>query len=215
MTDEEFLAVLERCELAAEAFTHAAHLRAGYLCLRAGGFDAALGRMRSAIQRYAAHLGKPDKYHETITVAYLALIHQRLSEGGDAGDWASSRSKIRTCSSAICCCGTTAGRARVRPRSAVFILPRRKLPRRSTAGRLRNLAPRRAEAFVTAASAVEKGILRRHRAAGVDADDILRARRHHHDAIDERAKDDAVAGFRHGLAPLDRRSAAPECSSTD
>src|ERR1700733_2576508 len=51
-------------------------------------------------------------------------------------------------------------------------------------------------------SAVEKGILRRHRAAGVDADDILRARRHHHDAIDERAKDDAVAGFRHGLAPL-------------
>jgi hypothetical protein len=89
MTDEEFLAVLERCELAAEAFTHAAHLRAGYLCLRAGGFDAALGRMRSAIQRYAAHLGKPDKYHETITVAYLTLIHQRLSEGGEARDWAS------------------------------------------------------------------------------------------------------------------------------
>jgi len=88
MTDEEFLAALERCELPAEAFTHAAHVRAGYLYLRAGGFDAALGRMRAAIQRYAAHLGKPDKYHETTTVAYLALIHERLSGRGGAGDWA-------------------------------------------------------------------------------------------------------------------------------
>jgi hypothetical protein len=87
MTDEEFLSALERCELAPEAFTHAAHVRAGYLYLRAGGFDAALGRIRAAIRRYAAHLGKPDKYHETITVAYLALIQQRLTERGDASGW--------------------------------------------------------------------------------------------------------------------------------
>ena len=89
MTDREFLTALEHCELAPEAFTHAAHVRAGYLYLCAGGFDSALGRMRCAVKRYAAHLGKADKYHETITVAYLALIHQRLSEGGDAGDWMS------------------------------------------------------------------------------------------------------------------------------
>jgi hypothetical protein len=89
MTDEQFLAALELCELPAQDFTHAAHVRAGYLHLRAGGFDAALGRMRSAIQRYAAHLGEPGKYHETITVAYLALIQERLSGGGDAGDWVS------------------------------------------------------------------------------------------------------------------------------
>jgi hypothetical protein len=88
MTDEEFLSALERCELPAEAFTHAAHVRAGYLYLRAGGFDAALARIRAAIRRYAAYLGKADKYHETITVAYLALIQQRLCERGDAGGWA-------------------------------------------------------------------------------------------------------------------------------
>jgi hypothetical protein len=93
MMDEEFLSALERCELPAEAFTHAAHVRAGYLYLCSGGFDAALGRMRCAIQRYAAHLGKPDKYHETITVAYLALIHERLNEGGDAGGWASFKER--------------------------------------------------------------------------------------------------------------------------
>jgi hypothetical protein len=89
MTDEEFLTALEICELPAEDFTHAAHVRAGYLYLRTGEFGAGLARMRSAIQRYAAHLGKPGKYHETITVAYLALIQERLSGGGDAGDWVS------------------------------------------------------------------------------------------------------------------------------
>jgi len=93
MTDQEFLNALERCELPAEAFTHAAHVRAGYLYLRAVGFDAALGRTRAAIRRYAAHLGKADKYHETITVAYLALIQQRLCEGGDAGEWTGFRER--------------------------------------------------------------------------------------------------------------------------
>ena len=87
MTDEEFLSALERCELPPEAFTHAAHVRAGYLYVRAGGFDAALGRIRTAIRRYATHLGKAEKYHETITVAYLALIQRRLCERGDVGGW--------------------------------------------------------------------------------------------------------------------------------
>jgi hypothetical protein len=93
MMDQDFLTALERCELEAEAFTHAAHVRAGYLYLRACGFDSALGRMRCAIQRYAAHLGQPGKYHETVTVAYLALIHERLSEGGEGADWGSFRER--------------------------------------------------------------------------------------------------------------------------
>jgi|SRR5579859_2772435 len=87
MIDEDFLRALERCELPAEEFTHTAHVRAGYLYLRAWGFDGALGRIRQAIRAYAAHLGKPEKYHETITVASLALIHERLHERGDGGGW--------------------------------------------------------------------------------------------------------------------------------
>lgn len=84
---------LEQCALPPQAFTHAAHVRAGYLYLRDQGFDAALGRMRAAIQRYAAHLGKQDKYHETITVACLALIQDRLSDSGDGGGWANFRER--------------------------------------------------------------------------------------------------------------------------
>jgi hypothetical protein len=72
MTDEEFLRALERCELAERDFGHAAHVRAAYLYLQEGDFVAALDRIRRAIRNYARHLGKPDRYHETITVAYVA-----------------------------------------------------------------------------------------------------------------------------------------------
>jgi len=90
-TDEDFLASLERCELPPSEFDHAAHLRAGYLYLRATGFAQALERIRSSIRSYAAHLGVADKYHETVTVAYLALIQEHIVARGDGGSWANFR----------------------------------------------------------------------------------------------------------------------------
>ena len=88
MTDDEFLAALESCTLSEADFGHAGHVRAAYLYLRAAGFAQALHRIQGAIRKYASSLGKPDRYHETITVAYLALIRQALYERGDGGGWA-------------------------------------------------------------------------------------------------------------------------------
>jgi hypothetical protein len=87
MTDEEFIAALERCSLPETDFTHAAHVRAAYLYLRAGSFGQAIDRMAAAIRRYAGSLGKPDRYHDTITVGFLALIRERICERGDGGGW--------------------------------------------------------------------------------------------------------------------------------
>jgi hypothetical protein len=88
MTDEEFLRALESCELPESDFGHAAHVRAAYLYLRqAEDFAAALVQIRRAIRNYASHLGQPDRYHETITVAYLALIQQHICERGNGGEW--------------------------------------------------------------------------------------------------------------------------------
>jgi hypothetical protein len=87
MSDEDFLTALQQCRLPESEFTHVAHVRAAYLYLRAGGFAQALEKMRSSIRNYATHLGKPEKYHETITVAYLALIQEHISRRGDAGGW--------------------------------------------------------------------------------------------------------------------------------
>jgi len=87
VTDAEFLAALERLELPAKEFGHTAHVRAAYLYLCAGEFAEALARMRRAIRNFARHLGQPERYHETVTVAYLALIQQHIYERGDGGGW--------------------------------------------------------------------------------------------------------------------------------
>jgi hypothetical protein len=88
MTDEEFLRALESCTLPESEFGHHAHVRAGYLYLKKSDFAEALDRIRRSIRAYATHHGKPDRYHETITVAYLALIQQCIFERGDGGGWA-------------------------------------------------------------------------------------------------------------------------------
>ncbi|HXC10736.1 MAG TPA: hypothetical protein VNV61_17510 [Steroidobacteraceae bacterium] len=89
MTDHEFLQALESCTLPESQFGHAAHVRAAYLYLRQADFVGALDRMRRAIRNFATHLGKPDRYHETITVAYLALIQQHICERGPSDGWES------------------------------------------------------------------------------------------------------------------------------
>ncbi len=87
MNDSEFIRAIEDCTLPAAEFTHTAHVRLGYLYLCSGSFAQAIERTSCTIRRYATSLGAPQKYHETITVAYLALIHERLAENGDGGGW--------------------------------------------------------------------------------------------------------------------------------
>jgi hypothetical protein len=86
-SDEAFLQALETCVLPELDFGHAAHVRAAYLYLRAGDFASALPRLQRTIRAYASSLGRPDRYHETITVAYLALIQQHIAQRGDGGGW--------------------------------------------------------------------------------------------------------------------------------
>jgi hypothetical protein len=88
MNDADFLGALESCELPEREFGHAAHVRAAYLYLQGSDFSSALGRIRRSIRAYATRLGNADRYHETITVAYLALVQQHMFERGDGGGWA-------------------------------------------------------------------------------------------------------------------------------
>ena len=87
LSDDEFLSALERCELPASEFTHAAHVRAAYLYLSRGDFDSALARIRRSIRAYSAHLGKADRYDEAMTAAYLALIHGRMAPCAGVDGW--------------------------------------------------------------------------------------------------------------------------------
>jgi len=63
-------------------FPHAEHLRLGYEMLARHSFGEALMRFSRGLRLLAAKAGRPQLYHETITVAFLALINERRASGG-------------------------------------------------------------------------------------------------------------------------------------
>jgi hypothetical protein len=78
MTDEELIAAFESTELPAEQFSHATHVRVAWWYLCHSPLPDALARFSQALRRFAESKGVPGKYHETITVAYMLLIAERL-----------------------------------------------------------------------------------------------------------------------------------------
>jgi hypothetical protein len=80
MDDRAFIAALEACTLPSEAFDHRAHVRLAWLYLSEQPLLEALPRFIASLKRYAGSLGASGKYHETITYAFIFLIHQRMKE---------------------------------------------------------------------------------------------------------------------------------------
>lgn len=79
MTDQEFLRAFENCELGNEGFHHRDHIRLAWIYLRRYGEPEARRHMSEAIKRFAAFHGKTDKYHETITLAWLRLVADAMT----------------------------------------------------------------------------------------------------------------------------------------
>ena len=75
MDDEQFLSGLEACTLPPEHFNHAGHLRLACLYLARYPLDEAIARTCSTIRAYATHLGAANKFHTTMTVALVRLLH--------------------------------------------------------------------------------------------------------------------------------------------
>lgn len=79
MRDREFIAAFENCTLPSAEFPHRAHVRLAWLYLREGSLLDALRRFVDGLKRYAGSLGASAKYHETVTWAYMFLIHERMA----------------------------------------------------------------------------------------------------------------------------------------
>ena len=78
LTDEQLVRGFESGEMPTDDFTHAAHVRVGWWYLRHAPLVIAISRFRATLQRYAAGKGRPERYHETITIVYMLLIAERL-----------------------------------------------------------------------------------------------------------------------------------------
>ena len=87
MTDEELLTAFEAGEEPAGGFHHAQHVRVAWLYLRQLPLPGALDRFTTELKRFAERQGAPQLYHETITVAFVLLINERLAENR-AATWA-------------------------------------------------------------------------------------------------------------------------------
>ena len=78
MRDREFVDAFEACTLPPAEFPHSAHIRLAWLYLRDAPVLEALTRFVENLRRYASSLGAAGKYHETITWAFVFLIHERM-----------------------------------------------------------------------------------------------------------------------------------------
>lgn len=85
--DDEFLAAFEARTL--EEFHHRDHIKVAYLYLRRYPLGEAIAKVRTGLQALAAAWGAPVDdlergYHETVTQAWVRLVHVTLSHCGGA-----------------------------------------------------------------------------------------------------------------------------------
>jgi len=72
--------------LPTDRFTHRRHLHLAWLYLRRYGFPAGAVRFVETLRAYVAHHGVPQKYHETMTWAYVVLLNEELCLRAPAGE---------------------------------------------------------------------------------------------------------------------------------
>ena len=68
-------------------FHHADHVRVAFAYVAEFPLLEAIAKFSAALARFAFSKGKPTLYHQTITWAYLLLIHDRVVRCGRALTW--------------------------------------------------------------------------------------------------------------------------------
>jgi len=85
LDDDALVAGFEAATLA--SFHHADHVRVAWIHLgRLPLLDAAR-TFTASLKRFAAAKGKPDLYHETITLAFILVIADRIARRGRGDTW--------------------------------------------------------------------------------------------------------------------------------
>lgn len=79
-SDEDFLRAFEHLSLPANLFHHREHLRVAWLYLNSSDASRAAERMTVGIRQFASHHGATQKYHHTLTLAWMRLVAASLVE---------------------------------------------------------------------------------------------------------------------------------------
>jgi len=76
-----------RGEIPAAGFPHREHVRMAFEMLRRHDFAETVLHYSRALRAMTARAGKPEAFHQTVTIAFLSLVAERM-ESGSADDFA-------------------------------------------------------------------------------------------------------------------------------
>ena len=79
-SDEDFLREFEDLSFPAELFHHREHIRVAWLYLKSSDATRGAEKMSEGIRRFANHHGATQKYHRTLTLAWMRLVAAALVE---------------------------------------------------------------------------------------------------------------------------------------
>jgi hypothetical protein len=68
-----------------ERFGHRQHVQLTWLAVRRHGREAAIGIVSDGIRRTATYAGRPQKYHATVSRAWVELVAHHVDELPEAG----------------------------------------------------------------------------------------------------------------------------------
>jgi hypothetical protein len=87
MRNQDLITAFDTRTLKPEAFPHREHVRVAWILLRQHPLPEAATRFCSGLRALASSAGKPERYHETVTWAYLLLLTERIARlEGQRGD---------------------------------------------------------------------------------------------------------------------------------
>lgn len=91
LSDDELLARFDAATLTPDVFDHHEHVRLAWLHVTRLPLLEAIRIQCTGLQRLTAALGVPDKFHATITVAWVLLVHDRVAATGAGTSWSTFR----------------------------------------------------------------------------------------------------------------------------
>ena len=83
-TDSPELARFLRCEIVPSEFPHREHVHIAFEMLKRHDFPETVLHFSRTLRAMAHKAGRPEAFHQTVTIAFLSLIAERMESGGAA-----------------------------------------------------------------------------------------------------------------------------------
>ncbi len=87
LEDAELAAILPEITGASGQFRHRQHINLAFYAVRRHGMPGAVGTVCGWIQQIAAYVQAPQKYHHTVSRAWVELVAYHVAEDPDCADF--------------------------------------------------------------------------------------------------------------------------------